>query len=356
MWCRRALTATLGRPRCTPTRRAYLLHGLGYAGQDGRVVRHRRGRPGTQPDDPLPAVAQPAQRSRPAPAGRETTSSPPGTTSASVARRGGCSRAFSTPPPLRSPTWPGPSGWPAAGGCALVHAESGQWPDQPEESKSCGFPAFGRGRDIRLVFFAATGPRPSSSSPTWPGTQGSAKPGYERSSVAIGHVPGPASGRPAATRRRWMPPHSRRCESSGNRDAVDEPGFWPWQDLLRRRAGRPVSRFSRPNTFLVPHEELAARAAAASAIARLAQRPGHRVEAAASPTGERRARLHRALDARTEGPSAPLRAGPDRAGRRAAPTPAHGQRRRRAADLPGGRRPVHPQLGAGALRRAVRRR
>ena len=62
-------------------------------------------------------------------------------------------------------------------------------------------------------------------------------------------------------------------------DAVDEPGFWPWQDLYAD-ALVSVGRVTEADAFLVPHEQLAQQRGRRSAIGRLARARG-RVEAAA---------------------------------------------------------------------------
>jgi DNA-binding CsgD family transcriptional regulator len=101
--------------------------------------------------------------------------------------------------------------------------------------------------------------------------------GYERSVVALGIARarlGEARGHPADVVTALEP----LCHFE-ERDAVDEPGFWPWQDLYAD-ALAAVGRFEEAATFLVPHEELAANRGRRSAIARLARSRG-RVEAMA---------------------------------------------------------------------------
>ena len=62
------------------------------------------------------------------------------------------------------------------------------------------------------------------------------------------------------------------------RAGVDEPGFWPWQDLYGD-ALVSAGRLGEAEAFLAPHEELAAARGRGSMIARLARVRG-RLEAA----------------------------------------------------------------------------
>jgi DNA-binding CsgD family transcriptional regulator len=107
--------------------------------------------------------------------------------------------------------------------------------------------------------------------------QAGAEPGYERSRVALGMARariGEARGDPAAVVAALQP-----VREFAQRDATDEPGFWPWQDLYAE-ALVGVDRVDEADAFLVPHERLAAERGRRSAIARLARARG-RVEAAA---------------------------------------------------------------------------
>ena len=62
------------------------------------------------------------------------------------------------------------------------------------------------------------------------------------------------------------------------RDGVDEPGFWPWQDLYGD-ALVSAGRLDEADEFLQPHEKLAATRGRSSTVARLARVRG-RIEAA----------------------------------------------------------------------------
>ena len=89
-----------------------------------------------------------------------------------------------------------------------------------------------------------------------------ARPGdYELMVVAAGLGAGPG-----ACRRgdhdgvlRALEPVAELTERRG----VDEPGFWPWQDLYGD-ALVSAAGWTRPTAFLAPHEELAAGARAAA--------------------------------------------------------------------------------------------
>ena len=197
---------------------------------------------------------------------------------------------------------------------------------------------------------AATGPPPRRTSRRWPGT-----PGASSSATSVRPsrwaCPGPGSGRPAATRRRWSP-RWRRCAAFPHRDAADEPGFWPWQDLYADALvavgpGRRRPTPSWPRTRSWPR-----RRGRRSAIARLARARG-RIEAAAGRP-EAAERAFSAALAATEELELPFeRARIELAAggflRRA------GQRRR-AADLLTAAEQRFTQLGADALRRARARR
>jgi ATP/maltotriose-dependent transcriptional regulator MalT len=102
-------------------------------------------------------------------------------------------------------------------------------------------------------------------------------PRYERSELALGMARarlGEARGDPAAVVAALQPVREFR-----HRDAADEPGFWPWQDLYADGL-LGVGRAEEADAFLVPHERLARERGRRSAIARLA-RVRARVEAAA---------------------------------------------------------------------------
>ncbi len=79
------------------------------------------------------------------------------------------------------------------------------------------------------------------------------------------------------------------------RDAVDEPGFWAWQDLCAEGLVG-VGRVEEADALLAPHEERAAERGRLSSIARLARARG-RVEAAAGRPDRAEAAFERALDA-----------------------------------------------------------
>jgi DNA-binding CsgD family transcriptional regulator len=100
--------------------------------------------------------------------------------------------------------------------------------------------------------------------------------GYERSVVALGmsraRVGEARADAPAVVAA--LEPVSRFA----HRDAVDEPGFWAWQDLYAD-ALVTTGRAADAAAFLVPHEERAAARGRRSAITRLARSRGS-VEAA----------------------------------------------------------------------------
>jgi DNA-binding CsgD family transcriptional regulator len=78
----------------------------------------------------------------------------------------------------------------------------------------------------------------------------------------------------------------------GERAGVDEPGFWPWQDLYAE-ALVSAGRLGEAEEFLVPHEELAAVRGRGSMVARLARVRG-RLEAARGRWGAAEAAFGRA--------------------------------------------------------------
>ena len=179
----------------------------------------------------------------------------------------------------------------------------------------------------------------------------SAELGYERSPVALGMSRariGEARGDPAAVVAALEPvprfPH---------RDAADEPGFWPWQDLYAEalvgvgpgRRGRRASS-SRTRSWPPPRGRR-------SAIARLARARG-RVEAAAGRPDTARARPSPRALAATEEVELPVRAGPDRAGRGRLPAPGRAAAAGgRAADR--GRAAVSPRWARRPTPSAARR-
>ena len=120
--------------------------------------------------------------------------------------------------------------------------------------------------------------------------------GYERSAVAlamagarIGEARGDAGAVLAALEPVRRFPH---------RDAVDEPGFWPWQDLYAD-ALVTAGHIEDADGFLVPHEERAQQRGRRSAVARLARSRG-RLEAAAGRADRAEAAFRLALDATEE--------------------------------------------------------
>jgi DNA-binding CsgD family transcriptional regulator len=76
-----------------------------------------------------------------------------------------------------------------------------------------------------------------------------------------------------------------------HREGVDEPGFWPWQDLYAE-ALVGVGRAGDADRFLRPHEELAARRGRRSAMARLARARGRTEAALDRPDGAEAAFRH----------------------------------------------------------------
>ena len=79
------------------------------------------------------------------------------------------------------------------------------------------------------------------------------------------------------------------------RDGVDEPGFWPWQDLYAD-ALVSTGRLKDAAEFLTPHEELASARGRRSSVAMLARVRG-RLEAAAGRPEAAEAAFQRALEA-----------------------------------------------------------
>ena len=78
------------------------------------------------------------------------------------------------------------------------------------------------------------------------------------------------------------------------RKGIDEPGFWPWQDLYAD-ALVSTGRLEEAASFLSPHEELAAARGRRSAVAMLARVRG-RLEAAAGRPEAAEAAFQRALE------------------------------------------------------------
>ena len=116
--------------------------------------------------------------------------------------------------------------------------------------------------------------------------QAGAEPGYERSRVALGMARariGEARGDAAAVVAALQP-----VREFAHRDATDEPGFWPWQDLYAE-ALVGVDRVDEADAFLAPHERLAAERGRRSAMARLARARGRIESAAGRPESAERA-------------------------------------------------------------------
>src|SRR6478609_4363036 len=125
--------------------------------------------------------------------------------------------------------------------------------------------------------------------------------GYERSIVALGLARariGEARGNPDEVVAALDP-----LRKFTERDAVDEPGFWAWQDLLAD-ALVAMGRIEDADGFLVGHEKLAAARGRHTQIARLARSRGV-LEAAAGRTGNAEAAFARALAA-TDGLAVPF--------------------------------------------------
>jgi DNA-binding CsgD family transcriptional regulator len=115
--------------------------------------------------------------------------------------------------------------------------------------------------------------------------------GYERSIVALGLAQAriaDARGEPAAVISALDP-----LRSFTIRDAIDEPGFWAWQDLLAD-ALVAVGRIEEADEFLTPHELLAGQRGRRTSIARLARSRGA-IEAAVGRTDNAEAAFTLAL-------------------------------------------------------------
>ncbi|HEY7816072.1 MAG TPA: AAA family ATPase, partial [Nakamurella sp.] len=115
---------------------------------------------------------------------------------------------------------------------------------------------------------------------------------YERSVVALGMARarvGEARGRPNEVLAALDP-----VRLFPDRDAVDEPGFWPWVDLYAD-ALVAVGRAPEADLFLASHERRAEESARATSIARLARARG-RVEQALGRSDSARSALDRALE------------------------------------------------------------
>jgi DNA-binding CsgD family transcriptional regulator len=125
--------------------------------------------------------------------------------------------------------------------------------------------------------------------------------GYERSVVALGLARariGEARGNPEEVIAALDP-----VRRFADRDAVDEPGFWAWQDLLAD-ALVATGRIEEADGFLVGHEKLAAARGRRTQIARLARSRGV-LEAAAGRTDNAEAAFAVALAA-TDGLGVPF--------------------------------------------------
>ena len=119
------------------------------------------------------------------------------------------------------------------------------------------------------------------------------QPGYERSIVALAMSRarvGEARGNPADVLAALDPVARFR-----NREAADEPGFWPWQDLYAD-ALVATRRLAEADAFLLTHERLAERRGRRTAIARLARSRGG-LEAAAGRHDRAEAAFSLALQA-----------------------------------------------------------
>jgi ATP/maltotriose-dependent transcriptional regulator MalT len=91
-----------------------------------------------------------------------------------------------------------------------------------------------------------------------------------------------------------------------NREAADEPGFWPWQDLYAD-ALVAARRLDEAAEFLLGHEKLAEHRGRRTAVARLARARGG-LAAAAGRNEQAEAAFSLALEA-TEGLSVPFERG-----------------------------------------------
>ena len=131
--------------------------------------------------------------------------------------------------------------------------------------------------------------------------------------------PAPGSARPAATPTRCSPRSTRSAGSPTGTPSTSR-GSGPWQDLLRRRAGRGRPGTAEADGFLVGHEERRAE--------RGRRRPrspvGPRPRSGRGSAGRDRDTRRRPSTARwrlTDGLAVPVRTGPDRTGGRAVPAP-----------------------------------
>ena len=116
---------------------------------------------------------------------------------------------------------------------------------------------------------------------------------YERSVVALGMSRaryGEAKGQPAAVLAALEP-----VLAFPRRDAIDEPGFWTWQDLYSD-ALVGLGRAAEADVFLRPHEELAGIRGRQLAVARLLRSRG-RIEAALGHQQQAEAAFQEALSA-----------------------------------------------------------
>jgi tetratricopeptide (TPR) repeat protein len=164
--------------------------------------------------------------------------------------------------------------------------------------------------------------------------------GYERSVVAMGMSRariGEARGDPGAVLAALEP--VTRFEYG---DAVDEPGFWAWQDLYAD-ALVATGRAAEADRLLVPHEERAAQRHRATAVARLARARGAVEAALGHPDRADRAFAH-ALEACADLPAPFERARVELAAGRAL---RRAGRRRRAATLLAAAEDRFTALGAG---------
>jgi len=130
------------------------------------------------------------------------------------------------------------------------------------------------------------------------------EPNYERSVVALAMSRarvGEAKGRPADVLAALEP-----VFRFPNREAADEPGFWPWQDLYAD-ALVATGRLGEAEDFLPGHEKLAELRGRRTSIARLARARGG-LEAAAGRNSQAEAAFSLALEA-SEGLSVPFERG-----------------------------------------------
>ena len=295
-WCRRALTATTPQTALHATAQTYLLHGLGYAGQVAESFATAAvAEP--QPDDPdrlwlNPRSARGLLRlvEDDLVAARNDLAS----VAAAALQQGILNTAAFAFAYLARAEW-------VAGRWddALVHAERAVAINLESDFGFLHSAVVG----ISVLVPAGRGDWATAEQQlaTMARHAGDGEAGYERSTVAMAMSRariGEARGDPAAVVAALAPVRVFR-----HRDAVDEPGFWPWQDLYADGLVG-LGRVDEADAFLVPHEELAARRGRRSAIARLA-RARARVEAAAGrPESAERAFIV-ALDA-TEGVELPF--------------------------------------------------